>query len=511
MEDILSAVMSVVKTVPRFARFLEEPAGGGFLLPATYALPKFDDLKAAGLMPRRAKAVTGSHVFDAVRIPFRDDGRAETLAAALTAVFGESGRDAFTVLLSVSGRSVAPLVVPKLAKVQVHDRREPLETDAEVKLRVIALEKYRASLESLSRLSGLAFHFHAETSGIRAPYPDEPGVIRIHTNACPPGQFSCRYLALAFGMSVSKDGLAVLANGPTKGRGVTLKDEHGEPLVQILGNNWYLLLPTLSQYHGQSSPAIFDRLLALAWKGHRDATAKPPKAARATRKAFAATVDEWTDDLPKLIREDIANIDRKIQDAQRDLADLTRRKKESQALLDGFANSDFAKGAKERAPKDWAAIARHPLVADVSLVEEGLHVRTVPIEIPHGGATYAFGAFTIRVSKRGTVSVWSEGPTHKDGIPHPHVAKDGGPCFGNASDAITRAGGEQRYADVIRYVLRWLTEGYTPSLAAVKIEEWPKVGEDAGRYETRHLVDAALGVHTPAGALSSDREEGGAS
>lgn len=506
MKDILSVVMSLVETGPRYAKFLEEPFGKGFMIPAAYALPKLDALVASGIAARKAKAATATHAFEAVRVSFGDADRGATLDAVLTAVFG-CGRDGAAVLMGSGGRSVVPIVVPNEAHVKLHDRREKEETDADVKLRLAALDRYRLSLKDLSRISGLMLHFHAEASGIRAPYPDEPGVIRIHTNSCPPGQFHCRYVATAFGLATSKDGLAVLGNGPTKGRGVVLKDEHGEPLVQILGNNWYFLLPTLSHYH-QSSAQIFDRLLGLAWKGWRDAAKKPVKAVRGTRKTFVASVEEWTDDLPRLIREDIGNLDRKIQDAQRDLSELLRRKQESQATLDGFLQSDFAAGTKARAPKDWAAIAKDPLVAKVTFIEDGMHVQTVPLEVPHGGETYALGAFVIRISKRGTVSVWSEAPTHKDGVPHPHVAKDGGPCFGNASDAITRATGQQRYADAVRYVLRWLTEGYSPALAAVKIEEWPKVGETADRYETRHAVDAALGVHTPAGALSSDKERG---
>ena len=84
------------------------------------------------------------------------------------------------------------------------------------------------------------------------------------------------------------------------------------------------------------------------------------------------------------------------------------------------------------------------------------------------------GAYTIGISKFGEVSVWSERPLHPNGIPHPHIAKDGGPCFGNATDAITKAAANHKYYDAIFFILRWLKHGYTPELTAVKIEEWPR-------------------------------------
>ncbi len=486
---------AMIDLLPQITRFLEKPSGSRFLVPSAYAGPVLKGLAAAGFATKTVACHAASHAFPAVAIPLQGGDPGERLGLALTEIFGSPERAHLQVMLGVVGMPgaprFAPLVVPKDARVEIHDHREAHETDRDIKLRNLAFGEYRKSLLSFARLSGLAVHFHAEGGGIRPPFPDEPGVVRILTNACPPGHTTARYVPLAFGMKINEDGLSALANGPTKGRGVVLKDELGEPMVQVLGNTWYLLIPTLSNYNFQTSALIFERLLALAWKGAREA-AKAPGPKKATRRAFVETVATWTDELPALIREDVKNMDRKIQDAQRDLADLTRRKKESLALLEAFGKSSFAKEAKARCAKDFLAIKADARVAGVSFVDDGFHVETRPLEAAHRGMRYAFGAFVIRVSKRGVVSVWSEAPTHKDGVPHPHIAKDGGPCFGNATDAIARAGGEQRYADAVRYVLRWLTEGYTHALAAVKIEEWPYVDETPDHYETRWLADKAL-------------------
>ncbi|HSD12039.1 MAG TPA: hypothetical protein VLC10_00640 [Patescibacteria group bacterium] len=486
--------LAMLDLLPRITRFLEEPSGSCFLVPSAYAGPVTGNLKAAGFATKTVSCAAASHSLEAVAIPLKGGDPKERLGFALTEMFGSPDVADLEVVLCVAGRRAArflPLVVPKDAKVEIHDKREPLETDRDVKLRNLAFGEYRKALVMLARLSGLAVHFHAEGGGIRPPFPHEPGVVRILTNACPPGHTTARYVPLAFGLKINEDGLSALANGPTKGRGIVLKDELGEPMVQILGNTWYLLIPTLSNYNFQTSALIFGKLLALAWKGAREA-AKAAGPKRMTRKAFTETVSLWTDELPALIREDVKNMDRKIQDAQRDLADLTRRKKESLALLEAFDRSSFAREAKARCAKDFLSIKADPRVAGITFIDDGFHVETRPLEASHRGAKYALGAFVIRVGKRGTVSVWSEAPTHKDGIPHPHIAKEGGPCFGNATDAIAKAGGEQRYADAVRYVLRWLTEGYTHALAAVKIEEWPYVGETPDHYETRWLADKAL-------------------
>ena len=99
MKDILSVVMSLVETAPRYAKFLEEPFGKGFVIPAAYALPKLDALVASGIAARKAKAATATHAFEAVRVSFGDADRGATLDAVLAAVFG-CGRDGAVALRS---------------------------------------------------------------------------------------------------------------------------------------------------------------------------------------------------------------------------------------------------------------------------------------------------------------------------------------------------------------------------------------------------------------------------
>lgn len=219
--------LAMLDLLPQITRFLEEPSGSCFLVPSACAGPLTGNLKAAGFATKTVSCAAASHAVEAVVIPLKGGDPKERLDLALTEIFGSPERAnletmlCVVVVVVVVGRAARflPLVVPKDAKVEIHDRREPLETDRDVKLRNLAFGEYRKALVMLAKLSGLAVHFHAEGGGIRPPFPDEPGVVRILTNACPPGHTTARYVPLAFGLKSNEDGLSALADGPTKGRG----------------------------------------------------------------------------------------------------------------------------------------------------------------------------------------------------------------------------------------------------------------------------------------------------
>ena len=179
--------------------------------------------------------------------------------------------------------------------------------------------------------------------------------------------------------------------------------------------------------------------------------------------------------MPRSLGRSLSSIEKSIADAQQKLTDLYRQRKDLEALVLSFQSTPFVQSTLHRLESDFQKMESEPDVAWITIVDKGIHVKTQPIEIEHEGARYMVGAFVIRVSEDGHVSVWSEQPAHPKGIPHPHIAKDGGPCLGNASDVIARAAGEHRYYDTVKLVLRWLKDGYTPELASVKIEEWPVV------------------------------------
>jgi hypothetical protein len=223
---------------------------------------------------------------------------------------------------------------------------------------------------------------------------------------------------------------------------------------------------------------LLDKLLALAWSGLSGVKRRPRTVKAARRSEFVETMTRSVEGAVDQLRSEGSESDKRIAEYQLVLAQELRRKLEIETLLRAFLDSPRVSEAVASLPGQYRRIKAEPDVAKLAIVDGGLQVETKPLEIEYQGVRYDLGPFVIRVGRRGVVSIWSESPRHPGGVPHPHIAKDGGPCFGNATDAILKAGADHRYHDAVTLVLRWLKDGYSPQLASVKIEEWPKAGED---------------------------------
>jgi hypothetical protein len=255
-----------------------------------------------------------------------------------------------------------------------------------------------------------------------------------------------------------------------------LKDEKGTELVQVLGSNFYFLIPLTDTFNAKTSEQIFSCLLARAWDEYRERSKRPSNSTQNIGEAkFRQAVNTWVEAWPAALRGEIAKVEDLIRAHQEILAMNYRSKRELEVVLDGYMSAPYVKEIRTRLPADFRKIKELPEVARVGIVHEGLHVETVPIDIEHDGKRYTLGAFVLRINARGGVTVWSEAPTHPKGIPHPHISKNGVACFGNATDAITKHAAQFRFYDCVLLVVLWLTRGYTPALALVKIEEWPEV------------------------------------
>ncbi len=337
-----------------------------------------------------------------------------------------------------------------------------------------ALAKYKEVLKRLSRISEFEFYYHNEFDFVAAPFPFKDGVIHIFANAAPPGQTGFRHIRHAFGFNLHREELVVLAAAPTRGRGQVYRDNN-EDLVQILGNNFYFLLPTISFFNETRSALLFEKALALAWNGYRKNKNAQKSQKPATETEFAnemklrvcATVD--------VLKNGLAQIDIEIERLRKELAGQYAHKRNLASMARGF--TEELKKDLENLPAEYSKIMAEPDVAAIFLVDAGTHVKTKPLFVECEGEKYAVGSFIIRIDEQGVVSVWSEQPLHPEGIPHPHIAKNGGPCFGNATDAITKAAANKKDCETVHYVIRWLKQGYSPELTVVKIEEWPKVSK----------------------------------
>lgn len=339
-----------------------------------------------------------------------------------------------------------------------------------------ALAAHYAILEDFSRKTGMKIDFHHSGSIVREPFVDTPGKLHIFSNAGPPGDFALHFLYDVFGMYLTDSRTGPNCRQDSRGRGLVLMD--GDvPVGQIVGTNIYLFIPTVKFFHEPASGAIFRQLLELAWGGLRKAAAaEEPNAlsARKSQDAFVACgsgwITNWSTSCQKLANE----TDQQIRVLQKQLASLLRDKRSFEISAQAFVQSTDVAEAIDRLPKDFRRLQRNSNVARVAIKEEGIHIETKLLHAEHGGKTYVLGRYVIRIDRSGAVNVWCEQTLHPTGVPHPHIQKDGGTCYGNAIEAISKLASQHRYADTVELVLRWLIAGYTPALALVKIEEWPE-------------------------------------
>ena len=186
-------------------------------------------------------------------------------------------------------------------------------------------------------------------------------------------------------------------------------------------------------------------------------------------------VGEWADSLVKVVRGEEAAAIRNIAEFQKLLTEAIQQRNRLKALVDTYEKSPFRTELAARLPREYQQIKKQPDVARVWILDGGLQVETRPIEAEWEGQRYALGAFVIRIGGTGAVTVWSEAPTHPDGLHHPHIGRSGVACFGNATALVAKLAGESRYSECFALVIRWLKTGYSPELAEARIEEWPVV------------------------------------
>lgn len=452
-----------------------------------FAVPAYVVAPAARKALRRKKlrigleeAVASDHVIDVVRVNGRAGaGLTDAEMATFYDAVGRKEEDFEWSFCAIGDLAGVPMLLPRSGTVTMDDEDGDKTDGDELLRRETACNAYRPSLMLLSRLVGAAVVFHHGGGHVRDPYVDDGKTLHVFSNGGPPGDFATDYVAVAFGMSVNQDNLAVLRRGPSKGRGAVVKDKE-QPVAQVLGSNLYFLLPMVSSFHKSSSPVIFHQLLALSWNERRRQLKEGlPDFHAATRAAFVKTSEEWIMSVGEQLRKTIRKNDATIQTFQKQLADALRYRRELEAQLASFADAPFVREAIERAPEDFAAIRRMPEVRKLSIVDNGLHAETHVIHAEHGGRRYALGRYVVRISSVGGVAVWCEETFHPKRVPHPHIHLDGNACFGNAVEAIAKNAAYHRYYDTVALVIRWLAKGYTPILANAKIEEWPEAAVEA--------------------------------
>lgn len=338
------------------------------------------------------------------------------------------------------------------------------------------LKDFEAAMLAFSNRVGMEVQLHFSKGPAFSPYPKNDTRLHLVIGASPPGSTDTLERLHLCGILMNDRGAWIQSCGPAMGYGVVVKDDKHEVAGQIVGNTFYLFIPSPENlnralfFSGQGIE-LFSRVLALMWNAYADDAPEPVPALIAGAAEYEKFVKQNLSVYPLVQRIKIEEIDDEIKEIlgrYRDKLNLKRvllaAEKAYQATIDN--GKDYA--------AEWSIIAGHLLVASVSSMGSAIMVETKWIVHEFDGSHYRLGRYMIRKPVGVPVSMWAIETAHPKRVPHPHISSHGVVCFGNATLAIEEANSEMRTADEMDLILRWLSEGYNPALAMAAIEQWPK-------------------------------------
>lgn len=456
-----------------------------FALPASLVEPILQMHHILGIKPQKAEIRVDAFIVDAYLFTPTDNFPFDALFSQVCGFSGLKKEDVGTVLCLLDGKTI-PLFVDSTLEVIV-DFDKTVEKEEYDKIPIgVAISHYLPILEKFARITNNNVCLHANMDNVipgdenKAPVFQD-GMFHIFSKSRPPGdaETETRYVNKAFGMKIAEAGNFLYSAHPTKGRGILVFDDEKGNLAQILGKNFYFLIPIFWNFDSaRPCKDIFEKILIRTWDTYRANLNKKKDSEPAEESEFVEMAKTWIGKKSDFFKKKLKENEEKTQQLQKELLKCISVQKETTALLDTFSSSSYIRESLERLPGDFEKISHLPEVAKVSLVDEGLHVETGKITINHGGVDYLIAdSYTIRLNKKGEISIWTETSHHKENVAHPHIGRLDNICFGNATMAILKASGEHRIFDTINYLLRWMTVGYTHVLATHKVTEWPTVEE----------------------------------
>ena len=269
--------------------------------------------------------------------------------------------------------------------------------------------------------------------------------------------------------------------GPTEGRGFEVQYDDDFVIGQIVGSTIYLFLPmgkaAISSFsHDHDNP--FRIALATVW--HEYLTMQKeiliPEAQIDSYDSFAANVsqDSIATMMREAQREEIQKLHKEAERLVRELALVHAQLKANVALMKAIELTPIVVDL----PPLWEQLQHNSSIECITLSHDKvLHYHTAAVYIEDDdGNLRDVGSFTIRVGDF-DVYIWSTRITHPERISHPHIqSSENSICLGNISTEVAKLCAENRKVEAVLLCLRWLTEGYEPSLTYHRVEEWPLVG-----------------------------------
>lgn len=343
------------------------------------------------------------------------------------------------------------------------------------------LSDIEETLLSLSKVTGIEFVLH--TDPILVPQHASDGQINVILGA-PPGSGNPikRTAHPETGKSYSLWGVGrAVCEGAARGWGEVIEGPDELPIAQIIGRNFYLFvsthkiaLPILPEGSGAD---MFGYAMRMAWNAFIRGVKEP---------------EQHPLDNPDMMQmflgmtESIETVRRgkELERLQTALSDIRAQYQDTLNQIrrvEGLLRPSIARVADVITdPPSWDEATGHPLFERMYTAEHLLHVETKPVVVEGR----MLDAYTLRFDTSLTNDRWNvviyntKKPLHPLAIPHPHISKHGGVCFGNVGLLIDEALINHNIPRAIKLALQWLAKGYDADIARHKIEEWPLAEAD---------------------------------
>ncbi|MEK7639520.1 MAG: hypothetical protein AAB388_05175 [Patescibacteria group bacterium] len=334
-------------------------------------------------------------------------------------------------------------------------------------------------LKMLASFSGYNFKLHLVSGPAFTPRKKEIGVIHVVLGAAPDGPLQDEYVNKLCGIWLDPDGDRSFPRSFTPGRGTYVKDSEGAIIAQYVDSTIYLLLPFRDSdqyalmYKPTARPDLFRAAMKIAWNGYVPKNLKRAVLPPMTKDSFASFAKERKKRLFEHFASEIKETNESIERLTAELQSKLNLKRQLLRMKAGL-ESAVAVDEKELITS-WPQIMRNPLLHKLHEHEEAIFLETKPIIIDYKGTRRKIGRFVIRYKFGGQPGIWAIEAAHPRLIAHPHISPNGAVCFGNATFAIEQAAAEARIEDLFSLICRWLRDGYEPTLADTKVEEWPEV------------------------------------
>ncbi|MBI3989239.1 MAG: hypothetical protein HY347_06440 [candidate division NC10 bacterium] len=300
-------------------------------------------------------------------------------------------------------------------------------------------------------------------------------------------------LPFAFGYPLPEGAQRAFAPGGQLGRGRILTDQDGRPVIEVVGNNLYVLFDLLAQQEELRGlllrhtldlglDAMIEALLKLSPHGQErvkmilerlkketeaeELKLKLERQSRA-RQQYLVECRERVEEEIQFLERELELIEATLEEYSRRITTETRRLGEHRRRLNAL------KGQEKESSYllEFDRLARLPDVKEVKVQDGLVSVFTEMIHADYGKKRFCLGAFQIDIHFNGDLRI--KNLTDPLGAyDHPHIYR-ARPCLGNIREGIAKLIGEFQMVTAAMVLIDFL-KSVNPSDWRIPILYWPE-------------------------------------